>query len=423
MWTSFSTALSALTADSTAIDVVGNDLANLNTPGYKATELCFSDLVTQSLGAGLGATQVGFGVAQPVTMVQYSTQGAIQSSGGLLDAAIQGNGFFVVNDNSGNTLYTRAGNFQVNASGNLTTATGDYVQGWSTVDPTTGQVDTNGPIGDIVIPVGGLNPPVATTTISASLNLNAASSADATSDFTVPITVYDSLGNSHTLTLDFQNQGGNTWSYQATIPGADISGGTAGTPFDISGASGTLTFDSSGVLTSPADGSPIAITIPGLTDGASDMNVTWNPYSSSGTATVTQFAQPSATSASSQNGSAAVELDQVAMGNGGQILAQYTNGTQVVVGQVAMANISNPDTLIATGNNNLQLSALTATPAIGTPATGGRGTIVGGSIEASTVDIASEFTDLIVYQRAYEANAHVVTTADQLSQDTINLIH
>ncbi len=423
MFTSFSTALSALNADSTAIDVVGNDLANLNTPGYKATELCFSDLVTQSLGAGLGATQVGFGVAQPITEAQYSQQGAIQTSGGLVDAAIQGDGFFVVQDSSGNSLYTRAGNFQTDKSGNLTTAAGDFVQGWTTVDPTTGQVDTNGAVSNIVVPVGTLKPPVATTQITASINLNASSAADATSDFSMPIPVYDSLGDSHVLTLNFQNTGGNTWSYQATIPGADISGGTAGTPFDISGASGTLTFDSSGDLTSPAAGSPIAFTIPGLTDGASDMNISWNPYNSAGSSTITQFGQPSAYSATTQNGSAAVQLEQVGIGTGGQILAEYTNGSQVVVGQVALASISNPATLIAAGSNNLQLSSLTGNPAVGMPGTGGRGTIVGGSVEASTVDIATEFTNLIVYQRAYEANAHVVTTADQLSQDTINLIH
>jgi len=422
MSTSFSTALSALNADSTAIDVVGNDLANLNTPGYKATELCFSDLVTQSLGAGLGVTQVGFGVAQPITEAQYTQQGAIQTSGGLDDAAIQGDGFFVVANSAGNLQYTRAGDFQTDASGNLTTATGDYVQGWTTIDPTTGQVDTNGPIGNIVVPVGTLKPPVATTQITASLNLNASSAADATSDFSMPITVYDSLGNSHVLTLDFQNTGGNTWSYQATVPGADVSGGTAGTPFDISGASGTLSFDSNGDLTSPATGSPITFTIPGLADGAADMNISWNPYNSDGSSAITQFGQPSASSSSSQNGSAAVQLEQVGMGNGGQILAEYTDGSQVVVGQVAMASIRNPDTLVASGNNNLQLSSLTANPAIGMPGTGGRGTIVGGSTEASTVDIASEFTSLIVYQQAYEANAHVVTTADQLSQDTINLI-
>jgi len=153
------------------------------------------------------------------------------------------------------------------------------------------------------------------------------------------------------------------------------------------------------------------------------MNLSWNSYDSAGNSTITQFGQPSAYSATSQNGSAAVQLNQVGMGSGGQILAEYTDGSQVVVGQVAMASIRNPDTLIAAGSNNLTLSSLTANPAIGMPGTGGRGTIVGGSIEASTVDIASEFTSLIVYQRAYEANAHVVTTADQLSQDTINLIH
>lgn len=423
MFTSFSTALSALSADSTAIDVVGNDLANLNTPGYKATELCFSDLVTQSLGAGLGATQVGFGVAQPITEAQYTQQGAIQTSGGLADGAIQGQGFFVVTNSAGNLLYTRAGAFHTDKAGNLITASGDYVQGWTTVDPATGQLDTNGAVGSIVVPVGDLKPPVATTQISASLNLNAASAADATSDFSMPLTTYDSEGNSHVLTLNFQNTGGNAWSYQATIPGSEVSGGAAGTPFDISGASGTLSFDSNGDLTSPAAGSPIAISITGLADGASDMNISWNPYNSTGKSTVTQFGQPSAYSATTQNGSAAVQLEQVGMGTGGQILAEYTDGSQVVVGQVAMASIRNPDTLIAAGNNNLQLSSLTGNPAIGMPGTGGRGTIVGGSIEASTVDIASEFTSLIVYQRAYEANAHVVTTADQLSQDTINLIH
>lgn len=422
MSTSFSTALSALNADSTAIDVVGNDLANLNTPGYKATELCFNDLVTQSLGAGLGVTQVGFGVAQPITEAQYSQQGAIQTSGGLLDAAIQGNGFFVVTNSAGNTLYTRAGTFQTDASGNLTTSTGDFVQGWTTIDQATGAVDTNGPIGNIVVPVGTLKAPVATTTISAHLNLDSSSTADATSDFSMPIQVFDSLGDAHSLALDFSKTSSNSWTYQVTIPGADISGGTSGTPYDISGASGTLTFDSNGNLTSPANGTPIAFTIPGLTDGASDINVSWSPYDSTGSATITQFAQTSAYSATSQNGAAAVQLEQVGMGAAGQILAQYTDGSQVVVGQVAMASIRNPDTLIAAGNNNLQLSSMSSNPAIGTPNTGGRGTIVGGSTEASTVNIASEFTNLIVFQQAYEANAHVVTTADQLSQDTINLI-
>jgi flagellar hook protein FlgE len=421
MFTSFSTALSALSATSTAIDVVGNNLANMNTPGFKTSAVCFRDLVTQSLGAGLGETQVGFGTGLPLTVRQF-TQGAIQTSSGLLDAAIQGDGFFVVSDQNGNTLYTRAGNFQVDKSGNLLTDTGQSVQGWTTINPATGAVDTNGPLGNIVVPVGSLNPPTATTQFTYDLNLNSAAAADATSDKSFPMKVYDSLGNSHVLTLNFEKTGANQWSYNVTMSGDEVSGGTAGTPFPISGASGTLTFDSSGNLTSPAVGSPITFSITGLTDGAADMNLSWNPYTDAGAGRITQFAQPSASSANSQNGSPAAQLVHVGLADGGGVLAQYSNGNQVVVGQVALASIRNADTLIAQGNNNFQLSALTANPSIGVPGTGGRGLIVGGSIEASTVDIATEFTNLITYQRAYEANGKVVTTADQLSQDTMNLI-
>ncbi|HUB32776.1 MAG TPA: flagellar hook-basal body complex protein, partial [Bryobacteraceae bacterium] len=198
---------------------------------------------------------------------------------------------------------------------------------------------------------------------------------------------------------------------------------TPGTPFDISGASGTLTFDSDGTLTDPAAGSPVSFSLTGLTDGAADMNLNWNLYTTAGAPTITQYSQPSAESASSQDGLAAGQLDSVGLSSGGQILAKYSNGDQLVVGQVALASIRNPDSLIAMGNNNFQLSALTAAPSIGVPGTGGRGEVVGGSLESSTVDIAREFTNLITYQSGYEANARVVTTADQLAQDTINLIH
>lgn len=422
MFTSFSTALSALSATSTAIDVVGNNLANLNTPGFKTSQVCFRDLVTQSLGAGLGETQVGFGTGQPLTVRQF-TQGAIQTSSGLLDAAIQGDGFFVLTDQAGNTQFTRAGNFQADKSGYLLTDTGDFVQGWTAINPTTGSVDTNGPIGNIVVPVGSLKAPTATTRFTVDLNLNSSAAADTTSDFSTPITVYDSLGTSHVLTLKFEKTAANQWSYQVSMPGDEVAGGSAGTPFDVSGASGTLTFDSLGKLTDPAAGSPITFDIPGLSDGAADMHITWDPYTDSGAGRITQFGQPSAPSANSQNGSAAAQLVRVGLADGGRVLAQYSNGDQVVVGQLAMASIRNPDTLLAAGNNNFQLSARTATPSIGVPGTGGRGQVVGGSVEASTVDIAQEFTNLIVYQRGYEANSRVVTTADQLSQDTINLIH
>jgi len=419
--TSFSTALSALAATSTAIDVVGNNLANLNSPGFKTSEVVFRDLVTQSLGAGLGETQVGFGTGQPLTVRQF-TQGAIQTTGGLLDAAVQGDGFFVVRDSDGNTFYTRAGNFQADKNGNLLTDTGYKVQGWTNVSSSASGVNTNGPISNIVVPVGSLKPAIPTSNLTVDLNLDASAAADATSDFSTPVTVYDSLGTSHVLTLNFEKTGANTWSYKVTMPGDEISGGTSGTAFEISGASGTLTFgNQDGLLTDPAAGSPLQFTIPGLADGAKDMNVTWDFYNGT-TARITQFAQKSAASANTQDGSPAAGLDRVGLSDGGEILAHYTDGTQVVVGQVALASIRNPDSLVAAGNNNFQSSAATATPTIGVPGTGGRGSIVGGSIEASTVDIGTEFTKLIVYQRGYEANSKVITTADSISQTTINLI-
>jgi flagellar hook protein FlgE len=417
-FTSFSAALSALNANTTAIDVVGNNLANLSTTGFKASTVSFQDLVTQSLGAGLGETQVGFGTGVPLTTRQF-TQGALQATSGVLDAAIQGDGFFVLQDSTGAQLFSRAGNFQVDAQGHLLSATGDAVQGWDQVD---GQVNTNGPVGGITVPVGTLQAPRATSTFSMDMNLNAAAAVGSTDGtFSYPMEVDDSLGTSHVLTMTFTNQGGGTWGYSVSIPGEDLTGGTAGTPTVLT--TGTLTFDSSGNLTAPdITGRLIPIQATGFTDGAADLNMNWDLYDSNNAPRLTQFAQISAVSANTQDGQPAAQLVRVGVTDGGNILAQYSNGQQTVVGQIAMAGIRNPESLIAVGNNNFESSSLTATPAIGVPDTGGRGKILGGQLESSTVDIATEFTSMIVYQRGYEANAKVVNTADQLSQDTINLI-
>jgi len=171
MFTAFSTALSALNAMSTAVDVVGNNLANLNTPGFKTNAVYFRDLISQSLDAGLGETQVGFGTGRPFTIRQF-TQGALQASTGLLDAAVQGDGFFVVNNSQGSPLYTRAGNFQVDGSGYLRTNSGERVQGWTNIDSITGAVQTSGATGDIVVPVGAAKQPVPSSRFTLDLNLN-----------------------------------------------------------------------------------------------------------------------------------------------------------------------------------------------------------------------------------------------------------
>jgi len=414
MFTSFSTALSALSAFSTAIDVVGNNLANLNTTGFKASNISFHDLVTQSLGAGLGDTQVGFGVGTPMTQREF-TQGAVQTTGGTLDAAIQGDGFFIVQGANDSTEYTRAGNFQVDQNGNLTTATGEQVQGWT---QSNGVLNTNAPPGNITIPVGSVMPPVTTKNFSFDVNLNAAATAGSSDGtFATSVTVYDSLGNSHIVTATFtESATAGQWNYSLSVPDSDVANPPA-TPL-----TGTLTFDANGNLTSPAATDPAPqLQIQGLADGASDMTMTWNLFNS-GTPRISQYAQPSSTSAVAQDGAPAAQLVHVAVGNGGQLLAQFSNGQQTVVGQLAMATIRNPDSLVAVGNNNYQLSARSALPAVGLSGTGGRGSVQGGAVESSTVDIATEFTNLIVYQRGYEANSKVVTSVDELSQDTIQLI-
>jgi flagellar hook protein FlgE len=413
---SFSIALSGLTADSDALDVVGNNLANLNTTGYKNSNVSFYDLLQQSIAGG--STQIGGGVSAPQTERVFS-QGSIQATGGNYDAAINGNGFFVVQNQNGQTMFSRAGNFQLDANGNLVTATGQFVQGWVSQN---GVLNTSGPVGNITIPSNPLQTPSATQDMSLSLNLNAAGVVgQASGSFSTPIQVVDSLGVAHDLTINFQEQSPGNWNYDVDIPGQDLSSGTAGTPSSV--ASGSLTFDANGVLTSPTGPAQIAIPITGLADGANDLNINWNLATESGAGTplITQYAATSAVSASSQDGVPASQVTQVSIANGGAITAQFSNGNQVVIGQLALASVSNPDSLIAVGQNNYEVGANTATPVIGVPGTGTLGQVDGGSLETSTVDIATEFTNLIVYQNSYQANAKVISTLDQITQNLLSM--
>ena len=412
MFTSFSTALSALSAQSTGIDVVGNNLANLNTAGFKASVVSFHDLVTQSLGAGLGETQVGFGVGRPITLRQFS-QGALQTTAGPLDVAIQGDGFFIVSGLNNSTQFTRGGNLQVDLSGNLVTPTGEKLQGWTTVNNV---LDTNAPVNDIQVPVGTVKAPIPTRSFSYDLNLNAAATAGPPPDtFSNSVEIFDSLGASHVLTVRFTKSAtAGQWDYSISVPDTDLTA-----PFTP--VTGSLTFDANGRLTTPAATDPAPqIQITGFADGASDMTIDWSLYNGLAPR-ISQYAQPSAVAAVAQDGSPAAQLVRIGIGDGGKILAQYSNGQQIPVGQLAMATIRNPESLIAVGNNNYQRSASTALAAIGIPGTGGRGTVIGGAVESSTTDIAREFTNLIVLQRAYQANARVVTAVDEISQETINL--
>ncbi|MFN9430527.1 MAG: flagellar hook-basal body complex protein, partial [Acidobacteriota bacterium] len=218
----------------------------------------------------------------------------------------------------------------------------------------------------------------------------------------------------HLVTLTYtKSTTANSWNYSITIPDSSVTA-------PVAPQTGTLQFNNSGKLTSPDSLTDIVFAISGLANGAADINLRWNLYNGT-TPRITQFAQPSAVSANSQDGEPSAQLIRVGIGDGGRVLAQYSNGVQTAVGQLAMASIRNPESLVAVGDNAFQLSERSALPAVGIPSTGGRGTIIGGAVEASTVDIAREFTSLIVLQRGYQANTRVITTVDEISQETINL--
>ena len=419
MFTAFQTALSALNATSAGIDSTSNNLANLNTTGFKASTMSFQDLVTQSFGT-VNSGNSGAGVGRAINTRAF-TQGAIANTSGPLDAAINGDGFFVIKGSNNAQEFTRAGNFKTDANGILITASGEKVQGWSQVN-SDGTVNTNGAIGDIVLPTGALRQPLATQNFSMTMNLNSAGIVgDPTGSFSQPIQVVDSLGNTQTLTVALTKTANNTWSYAISIPASALS--TAPTaPL----ATGTLKFDANGQLTTPSATAPalnddIPVAIKGLADGAADLAINWNLNTTAGVPTITQVAQPSQVSSNTQDGTEAATLVSVGIADGGLVQAKYSNGQERNVGALAIAGVRNPDSLTAIGSNNFELSAETAAPVIGIAETGGRGKVLGSSLESSTTDIAKEFTNLIVYQRGYQANAKVINTEDQLSQETIQL--
>lgn|SRR5579872_2928493 len=412
MFDAFSTALSALSADSTAIDIVGNNMANLNTVGYKSDDVQFSDLISQQLGGASSNFSIGLGVG-PAQDVKQFTQGSISQTNGPLDAAISGDGFFVVQDNTGQQLYTRAGNFTLAKDGSLLTANGDHVQGWNANGA---NLNLSAPIGNVMLPVNGVVPAVATANLSLTANLNASAVVGApNATFSAPVQVVDSQGATHILTFSFTKTGSNAWGYTVNIPATDLGSGG-----NTQVATGTLSFDSNGNLTSPATGSPVSLKVTGLADGAADLNMNWNFYNGT-QGLLTQFAQSSGVSGLTQDGLEAGQITKVAMGENGAIIASYSNGQQSAVAQIALAAIQNPSTMISVGNNNLRTTIATAAPAIGTANSGGRGKIVGGSLESSTVDIAQQFTNLMAFQRSYEAASKVITTTDQMLQTLISI--
>jgi flagellar hook protein FlgE len=451
-FTTFSTALSGLFTSSEALNVVGNNLANLNTTGYKSSDISFSDVLGEQFGTPGTPTSgdtASIGLGAQVSGVRNNfAQGSITTTNNPLDVAVQGSGFLVVTNPAGQ-FYSRDGNLQMDANGNLVNEAGANVQGYLR-NPATGLIDTT-TLQSVKLQAG-LNSPVATSQFQVGMNLDA--SAAKGTQFTTTIQVYDSIGQSHAATLTLQKDvsAGSTptplWRFDVTIPNKEVAGVAAtdtqqfslptGKVATTPPTAGALAFDATGALTSAYIGAdpttlpplanlaipPKGTSLPTMADGAalSSTGITWNLLDpTNGTPTITGFSSPSTSTANSQNGSAPGSLSSLSIQSDGTIAAVFNNGVVQNIGQVALARFSNQGGLIQQGSGLYESSEASGTAFIGAPGQGGRGTLIGSALEQSNVDLATELTKIITFQRGYQASAKIITATDQIMQDTINM--
>ena len=382
--------ISGLRAHQAMLDVTGNNIANVNTVGFKSSSTQFQDTLSQVLsnaGApqpGVGGTnpaQVGLGVRVAGITTNFA-QGAAQLTNNSTDMMISGDGFFTVSK-GGQEYYTRAGAFSRDATGQLVTADGALVQGWAAVN---GVIDTNAPLTDLRVTNAATMSAKATTT--ASFEGNLPSDATAGTSLDKQITVYDSLGNARQLDLTF-TKGAAGWS----VAGTDGTNTLAATP---------LTFSASGALTSPA--APVAV-------GPVSVDLS----------TITGMAGLDTVQSKTQDGQQAGTLQSFTLNADGTLQGAFSNGMKQIVGQIALATFNNPVGLEKSGGSLYRTTVNSGAAQIGTAGSGGRGTLVGGSLEMSNVDLSAEFTNLIVAQRGFQANARVITTSDQVLQELVDL--
>ena len=406
MTSSMFSGVSGLTSNQTWLDVIGNNIANANTPGFKSSQVLFQDILSQTLSGGsapsgtiggIDPVQIGLGVTVGGIMRSF-TQGSLQTTGRNTDLAIQGDGFFVV-ANGSNILYTRAGAFTLDANGNLVEeATGYKVQGSG---------------GDIQISLGQQGAATATSEAEFKGNLDSTAADGAT--YTATVTVEDSLGASHALTVTFTKNfaaapGQWDWAATSTDPSID----------SLATATGSLVFDNNGALTSGAS-QGVAITYAAGTTATSPQTVTLD-FGTAGNATpMTGVAGSSTVALSKQDGLQSGTLSNFTVGADGTITGFYSNGATQTLGQIEMATFNNPSGLLAVGQNHFQQSAASGDPNVGNPGQGGRGILTPGALEASNVDLAKEFTNMMLAQTGYQANARTIQTSDQMLQQLVNL--
>ncbi|MFQ6097482.1 MAG: flagellar hook protein FlgE [Armatimonadota bacterium] len=403
--------LSGVIASQSQLDVIGNNLANANTMGFKMGRMTFQDTFYQTLrpasgggrtGFGADPVQIGSGVAMGWSSALHS-QGALASTGQPLDMAIDGRGFFVVTDGTSN-YYTRAGAFSLDADNNLVTVGSHMaVIGWQATD---GAVDTSTPPGTLRIPLDTPYPARATRNVALAGNLNAeadvyAPGPPASGGYRLmTATVYDSQGARHLVEIEFAKTANNAWDWTATCESA-----TVGT--------GTITFDAAGLPIAPGIPPQISIT---LTNGAQtplDVNLDFDG--------LTQFAGDYTANVASQDGVPSGTIATIAVDSDGVITGKLTNGLDVTLGQLALAIFPNEGGLARAGNSLFGVTPNSGLPQLDVPGAGSRGSIVSRALEQSNVDLTQQFVDMIVTQRAFQASARVIAAANRMLDEAISV--
>lgn len=418
--------VSGLLANSTSMEVVGNNIANINTVGFKAGRANFEEAIGRVVMGSAYSSRVGAGV-QVGNVEQSFAQGAFLSTGSATDLAIGGEGFFMVNGEafgtSGN-FFTRAGQFRLDSDGYLSTAGGMRLQGQ--IAGPGGEVSTK--VGDLKVPTDSL-PPSATSEVEMRLNLHneAEVKGDSfdienpndTSNFATTVTVYDTQGVARQLQVYLRKEGDNSWSYHAVAEGDDLAGGGED---PVLVGSGELSFNTDGKLQT-VSGDPLTATF----GAGSEQQITLNFGTSiddggDGSGATAQLESgTSQTLSLEQNGRPTGALQGIRVGPDGTVLGSYSNGEEVALGRVVLARFQSNSGLENIGGNLFRATARSGEAVVGEANGGGRGTIFGGSLEQSNVDLATEFVRLITAQRGYQANARTITTADEVYAETVNL--
>jgi flagellar hook protein FlgE len=418
---SFNASLSGLNASSNALSVIGNNIANANTIGFRSSSISFADVFAGSQGARLNGAgnslQIGNGVSTGAIHTNFS-QGNLTESGSSLHVAIQGNGFFVARNADGTNNYTRAGDFTVNNQGFLVANNGSQVQGYSAVN---GVIPTGALLTSLQIPLGQTLAPNVTSEATIRLNLDSATRTGA--DFHSTMQVYDSLGARRTLDLTYTKQANGSFNMTGTLDGVPVqlnadAGGASANPVNF-------IFDSNGVLTTPSTLSIVpdqtqlgGATLPSINLKLRETNADGSP----GSFNFTSYASKSTVSTTLQDGYAAGELNGAVVDPNGFIYGVFSNGQSRIVGQYALATFSSPEGLGRLGGNMFSDTTTSGVATIGVPGSGGRGAVAGGYLEQSNVDITTEFVDLIQAQRGFQANSRVITTLNQTFQDLLQIV-